>query len=56
MVSLNYMLVISLATLNTGLHEDMRVGLLADETDYGSKPLRNHLKRMYSTLLFNLPC
>jgi len=32
----------------------MRVGLLADETDYGSKPLRNHLKRTYSTL-FDLP-
>lgn len=30
----------------TALHAEMREGLLAESTDYASKPLRDQLKRM----------
>ena len=46
----NYQLVVILGPTihdSTGLHEDMKSGILVPETEYGSKPLRDHLKREF---------
>ena len=36
--------------LSTALYTEMKEGILANETDYASKPLRDHLKRVYRCL------
>jgi len=36
--------------LSSALYTEMKEGILANETDYASKPLRDHLKRVYYTL------
>jgi hypothetical protein len=33
--------------LSSALYTEMKEGILAKETDYASKPLRDHLKRVY---------
>ena len=36
--------------LSSALYTEMKEGILANETDYASKPLRDHLKRLYYSL------
>ena len=36
--------------LSSALYTEMKEGILANETDYASKPLRDHLKRAYYSL------
>ena len=44
-----YLLHVELA-LSTALYTEMKEGILANETDYASKPLRDHLKRLCYSL------
>lgn len=42
---LNTILVVVLISSRKALYAEMREGLLSDEAEYASKPLRDHLKR-----------
>ena len=40
--------------LTLGLHEDMKQGILAPETDFASKPLRDYLKRTFISQILDV--
>jgi exocyst complex component 2 len=42
------------SNLFLGLHEDMKQGILAPETDFASKPLRDHLKRTFTSQILDV--